>query len=124
MEQLVTQTELGSEGAKKIKDKINSLRKNPPHKLDNSDTILVYDYKKSFVEDKRNGKLSKINLPESNLMIFESSDGTRVAIRPSGTEPKIKFYFSVNTKLSSKDEFLTKKKYLNKKIKSLIKQLV
>ena len=124
MEELVTQTELGSEGAKKIKDKINSLRKNPPHKLDNSDTILVYDYKKSFVEDKRNGKLSKINLPKSNLMIFESSDGTRVAIRPSGTEPKIKFYFSVNTKLSSKEEFLTKKEYLNKKIKSLIKQLV
>ena len=124
MEELVTQTELGNEGAKKIKDKINSLRKNPPHKLDNSDTILVYDYKKSFVEDKRNGKLSNINLPKSNLMIFESSDGTRVAIRPSGTEPKIKFYFSVNTKLSSKDEFLTKKKYLNKKIKSLIKQLV
>ena len=100
MEELVTQTELGSKGAKKIKDKINSLRKNPPHKLDNSDTILVYDYKKSFVEDKRNGKLSNINLPKSNLMIF------------------------VNTKLSSKDEFLTKKKYLNKKIKSLIKQLV
>ena len=124
MEELVTQTELGSEGAKKIKDKINSLRKNPPHKLDNSDTILVYDYKKSFVEDKRNGKLSKINLPKSNLMIFESSDGTRVAIRPSGTEPKIKFYFSVNTKLSSKEEFLTKKEYLNKKIKSLIKQIV
>ena len=124
MEELVTQTELGSEGAKKIKDKINSLRKNPPHKLDNSDIILVYDYKKSFVEDKRNGKLSKINLPKSNLMIFESSDGTRVAIRPSGTEPKIKFYFSVNTKLGSKDEFLTKKEYLNKKIKSLIKQLV
>ena len=124
MEELVTQTELGSEGAKKIKDKINSLRKNPPHKLDNSDIILIYDYKKSFVEDKRNGKLSKINLPKSNLMIFESSDGTRVAIRPSGTEPKIKFYFSVNTKLGSKDEFLTKKEYLNKKIKSLIKQLV
>ena len=124
MEELVTQTELGSKGAKKIKDKINSLRKNPPHKLDNSDTILVYDYKKSFVEDKRNGKLSNINLPKSNLLIFESSDGTRVAIRPSGTEPKIKFYFSVNTKLSSKKEFLTKKKYLNKKIKSLIKQLV
>ena len=124
MEELVTQTELGSEGTKKIKDKINSLRKNPPHKLANSDTILVYDYKKSFVEDKRNGKLSKINLPKSNLMIFESSDGTRVAIRPSGTEPKIKFYFSVNTKLISKDEFLMKKEYLNKKIKSLIKQLV
>ena len=124
MEELITQTELGSEGAKKIKDKINSLRKNPPHKLDNSDTIFVYDYKKSFVEDKRNGKLSKINLPKSNLMIFESSDGTRVAIRPSGTEPKIKFYFSVNTKLSSKEEFLSKKEYLNKKIKSLIKQLL
>ena len=100
------------------------MRKNPPPKLDDSDTILVYDYKKSYVEDKRNGKLSKINLPKSNLMIFESSDGTRVAIRPSGTEPKIKFYFSVNTKLSSKEEFLIKKEYLNKKIKSLIKQLV
>ena len=124
MEKLVTQTEMGSEGSKKIKEKINSLRKNPPIRLNDSDTVLIYDYDKSLVKDNRNGKISKIELPKSNLMIFESADGTRVAIRPSGTEPKIKFYFSVNTKLKSKDDFSTKEEYLNKKINLLIKQFV
>jgi phosphoglucomutase len=57
-------------------------------------------------------------------MIFESEDGSRVAIRPSGTEPKIKFYFSVNTKLESKKDFSQKEDYLNKKINLLVDQFV
>ena len=57
-------------------------------------------------------------------MIFESEDGSRVAIRPSGTEPKIKFYFSVNTKLESKKDFSMKEDYLNKKINLLVDQFV
>ena len=124
MEKLVTQTETGSEGTKKIKNKIDSLRKNPPNKLENSKTILIYDYEKSVVKNNLSGKLSKIELPKSNLIIFESADGTRVAIRPSGTEPKIKYYFSVNTKLNSKEDFSIKEDFLNKKINLLIKQLI
>ena len=124
MEKLVTQTETGSEGTKKIKNKIDSLRKNPPNKLENSKTILIYDYEKSIVKNNLSGKLSKIELPKSNLIIFESADGTRVAIRPSGTEPKIKYYFSVNTKLNSKEDFSIKEDFLNKKINLLIKQLI
>ena len=124
MEKLVTKTEKGIKGKIKINDKINGLRENPPSNLNKSDIVLIYDYDKSLVKDIRTGKLSKIDLPKSNLMIFESSDGTRVAVRPSGTEPKIKFYFSVNTTLKSKEDFFTKQEYLNKKINLLIKQFV
>ena len=124
MEKLITKTEKGIKGKMKIKDKINGLRENPPSNLNKSDIVLIYDYDKSLVKDIRTGKLSKIDLPKSNLMIFESSDGTRVAVRPSGTEPKIKFYFSVNTTLKSKEDFFTKQEYLNKKINLLIKQFV
>ena len=92
-EKLITEIAKGKKGAKEIDDKINSFRKNPPKLLDNSSVVKIYDYKKSLLTKTKNNNLSQIKLPKSNLLIFESSDGTRVAVRPSGTEPKIKFYF-------------------------------
>ena len=123
-EKLVSQTEKGNEGFKKIKKKINSLRNNPPKNIGKSNIKFIYDYEKSSIKDVVSEKLSTIELPKSNLIIFESEDGSRVAIRPSGTEPKIKFYFSVNTKLKSKKDFSLKEDYLNKKINLLIDQFV
>ena len=123
-EKLITEIAKGKKGAKEIDDKINSFRKNPPKLLDNSSVVKIYDYKKSLLTKTKNNNLSKIKLPKSNLLIFESSDGTRVAVRPSGTEPKIKYYFSVNTKLNSKGDFNFKNDFLNKKINSLIKQFI
>ena len=123
-EKLVSQTEKGNEGFKKIKEKINSLRNNPPKNIGKSNIKFIYDYEKSSIKDVVSEKLSTIELPKSNLIIFESEDGSRVAIRPSGTEPKIKFYFSVNTKLESKKDFSLKEDYLNKKINLLIDQFV
>ena len=123
-EKLITEIAKGKKGAKEIDDKINSFRKNPPKLLDNSSVVKIYDYKKSLLTKTKNNNLSQIKLPKSNLLIFESSDGTRVAIRPSGTEPKIKYYFSVNTKLNSKGDFNFKNNFLNKKINSLIKQFI
>ena len=123
-EKLITEIAKGKKGAKEIDDKINSFRKNPPKLLDNSSVVKIYDYKKSLLTKTENKNLSQIKLPKSNLIIFESSDGTRVAVRPSGTEPKIKYYFSVNTKLNSKADFNFKNDYLNKKINSLIKQFI
>jgi len=123
-EKLITEIAKGKKGAKEIDDKINSFRKNPPKLLDNSSVVKIYDYKKSLLTKIKNNNLSQIKLPKSNLLIFESSDGTRVAVRPSGTEPKIKYYFSVNTKLNSKGDFNFKNDFLNKKINSLIKQFI
>ena len=123
-EKLITEIAKGKKGAKEIDDKINSFRKNPPKLLDNSTVVKIYDYKKSLLTKTENKNLSQIKLPKSNLIIFESSDGTRVAVRPSGTEPKIKYYFSVNTKLNSKADFNFKNDFLNKKINSLIKQFI
>ena len=123
-EKLITEIAKGKKGAKEIDDKINSFRKNPPKLLDNSSVVKIYDYKKSLLTKTENKNLSQIKLPKSNLIIFESSDGTRVAVRPSGTEPKIKYYFSVNTKLNSKGDFNFKNDFLNKKINSLIKQFI
>ena len=123
-EKLITEIAKGKKGVKEIDDKINSFRKNPPKLLDNSSVVKIYDYKKSLLTKTKNNNLSKIKLPKSNLLIFESSDGTRVAVRPSGTEPKIKYYFSVNTKLKSKADFNFKNDFLNKKINSLIKQFI
>ena len=123
-EKLITEIAKGKKGVKEIDDKINSFRKNPPKLLDNSSVVKIYDYKKSLLTKTENNNLSQIKLPKSNLIIFESSDGTRVAVRPSGTEPKIKYYFSVNTKLNSKGDFNFKNDFLNKKINSLIKQFI
>ena len=123
-EKLITEIAKGKKGAKEIDDKKNSFRKNPPKLLDNSSVVKIYDYKKSLLNKTKNNHLSQIKLPKSNLLIFESSDGTRVAVRPSGTEPKIKFYFSVNTKLNSKEDFNFKNDFLNKKINSLIKKFI
>lgn len=123
-EKLITEIAKGKKGVKEIDDKINSFRKNPPKLLDNSSVVKIYDYKKSLLTKTENKNLSQIKLPKSNLLIFESSDGTRVAVRPSGTEPKIKYYFSVNTKLNSKGDFNFKNDFLNKKINSLIKQFI
>ena len=123
-EKLITEIAKGKKGVKEIDDKINSFRKNPPKLLDNSTVVKIYDYKKSLLTKTENKNSSQIKLPKSNLIIFESSDGTRVAVRPSGTEPKIKYYFSVNTELNSKADFNFKNDFLNKKINSLIKQFI
>ena len=123
-EKLVSITEKGEKGFKKISETINSLRKNPPEKLANDDLIKIYDYKDSLLTDKLNNVSSILNFPQSNLLIFESSNGTKVAVRPSGTEPKIKYYFSVNTNLDKKNDFKIKDELLNKKINLLIEQFV
>ena len=101
-EKLVSITEKGEKGFKKISETINSLRDNPPNRLADDPIIKIYDYKESLLTDKLNNVSSILNFPKSNLLIFESSNGTKVAVRPSGTEPKIKYYFSVNTNLDKK----------------------
>ncbi len=123
-EKLLSITEKGEKGFKKISEKINSLRDNPPNRLADDPIIKIYDYRESLLNDKLNNCSSILNFPKSNLLIFESSNGTRVAVRPSGTEPKIKYYFSVNANLNTKNDFKIKDELLNKKINLLIEEFI
>ena len=81
------------------------------------------DYDKAILKDIRTGKETKIDLPTSNVLIYQTENGTRIAARPSGTEPKIKFYFSVNTPLDSRENAKTVEAALNAKIQRIIKEM-
>ena len=78
---------------------MNSFRNEPPKTIGNSQIIKIDDFESSTSIDCKTNSKAKILLPKSNVLIFTTLDGTKVALRPSGTEPKIKFYFSVNMKL-------------------------
>ena len=121
-ERLVSIEKKGIRGLSEIKSIMESLRTKPIDKLVGSEMILIQDFEKSEERNFKSGKKSILNFPKSNVLIFESKDGTRVAVRPSGTEPKIKFYFSVNMKLESKEKFEKSNQILEKKIDNLISE--
>ena len=121
-ERLVSIEKKGIRGLSEIKSIMESLRTKPIDKLVGSEMILIQDFEKSEERNFKSGKKSILNFPKSNVLIFESKDGTRVAARPSGTEPKIKFYFSVNMKLESKEKFEKSNQILEKKIDNLISE--
>lgn len=104
-EKLVSFTKKGKEGAQEIQQMMRDLRKKPPVELDGSPVIIIEDYLNSTLENKKNQTTSELNFPKSDVIILEAADGTRVAARPSGTEPKIKFYFSVQQKTFSAVEY-------------------
>jgi phosphoglucomutase len=83
---------------------------------------FIKDFESSSKQDPVNGNSSKLDFPKSNVLIFEAEDGTTVAARPSGTEPKIKFYISVNSKLESKSDYLKIDTLLENKIERVIKE--
>ena len=121
-ERLVSIEKKGIKGLIEIKSIMDSLRTKPIDKLVGSEMILIQDFEKSEERNFKSGKKSILNFPKSNVLIFESKDGTRVAVRPSGTEPKIKFYFSVNMKLESKEKFENSNQILERKIDNLISE--
>ena len=81
---------------------------------------FLFDYESSICKNLISGEESKIELPKSNVLIYETTEGTRMAARPSGTEPKIKFYFSVNGALNSVEEAESKEAQLDQKIQDII----
>ena len=121
-ERLISIEKKGIKGLSEIKSIMKNLRAKPIKKLMGSEMILVQDYEKSEELNMKTGHKSILDFPKSNVLIFESKDGTRVAIRPSGTEPKIKFYFSVNMKLKSKNMFEIFDKILDEKIDNLVSE--
>ena len=119
-EKLFTLKKEGKKGAQEIKNILSNLKSNPPEKLLDDKTLFIEDYESSIKTNVETGEESIINLPKTNMIIFESQNGFRVAVRPSGTEPKIKYYFSVNCSLNNKSEFLQKNKLLNEKLSQLL----
>ena len=104
-EKLVSFTKKGKQGAEEIQEMMRDLRNQPPAELDGSPVVFVEDYLLGSLENKKDKKTTLLDFPKSDVIILESVDGTRVAARPSGTEPKIKFYFSVRLKSFSIEKF-------------------
>ena len=121
-EKLISVEKKGAEGLKEISSIMNKLRNSKIKSLDGSKLISFKDFQSSLEINQINGKINNLDFPKSNVLIFESEDGTTVAARPSGTEPKIKFYFSVNTDLKSKKDYDRVNQILNNKIVNLTEE--
>ena len=122
-ERLVSVVKKGKAGAEDINKMMENFRSNPPKTINRSKVVKIKDYLTGKELNVKTGKTKNINLPKSNVLQFFTGDGTKVSMRPSGTEPKIKFYFSVKDKLKSKEDFDAVNEKLEKKIDAVIKSL-
>lgn len=119
-ETLISITKKGMNGQKEIADMMEAYRKNPPTEINGSKVMEIIDYEKQVGKDFESGDSWETGLPKSNVLQFITEDGSKISARPSGTEPKIKFYFSVKTTLKKKEDFDTKFAELEKKIEGII----
>jgi len=122
-EKLINIVRKGKEGADEIKTMMTGYRNNPPKMINNSKVIMINDYEKQISHDFLKGIKTPIDLVKSDVLQFFLEDGSKISVRPSGTEPKIKFYFSVNTTLKSADKFEETEKFLDQRIDSIIKDM-
>jgi phosphoglucomutase len=122
-EKLINIVRKGKEGADEIKAMMTGYRNNPPEMINNSRVVQVNDYEKQVSYDILKGTKTKISLIKSDVLQFILADGSKISVRPSGTEPKIKFYFSVNSKLVSIDKFEETEKILDKRISDIISDM-
>jgi phosphoglucomutase len=119
-EDLISITKKGMDGQQQIAAMMESYRSNPPKVINGSDVVQLLDYELRKGRNLKTGEEWEIKLPKSNVLQFLLADGTLISARPSGTEPKIKFYFSVNTKLKSPADFDKANQELDSKIKAII----
>lgn len=122
-EYLVSITRKGIAGLQEIDNMMERFRNSPPDSLDGSDVVLVHDYLKQKSFDQISHLRHDLNLPKSNVLQYILKDGTKISIRPSGTEPKIKFYFGLKTKLGSIAEFEKTSQWLDNKVNAIKKEL-
>ncbi|MBO5854568.1 MAG: phospho-sugar mutase [Bacteroidales bacterium] len=120
-EGLLSLTKKGISGSEEIKNMMHKFRNEPPKEILGSKIIEIKDYKTSVCKNINAGLETTINLPKSDVLQFFTEDGTKISIRPSGTEPKIKFYFGIKTKLNNIADFEVVNNELNDKINNLIK---
>jgi len=122
-EHLISITKKGMDGQQQIAAMMEDYRKNPPAVLAGADVTQLLDYEKQTGKNLKTGESWKIELPQSNVLQFLLGDGTKISARPSGTEPKIKFYFTVNTKINNTTEFEGAWNQLDNKIRQIIKDM-
>ncbi|MFS4448632.1 phospho-sugar mutase [Maribacter sp. 2307UL18-2] len=122
-EHLVSLTKKGISGAAEIKQMLEDFRDNPVESVAGSKVRWIEDYNTSIAKNVITGAEKIMDLPKSNVLIYETEDGTRVAARPSGTEPKVKFYISTNTTLENANEFKKVNATLDSKIATILSEL-
>lgn len=122
-EHLVALTKKGISGAEEIKQMLIDFKNNPVESVAGSKVKWIEDYNTSIATNVITKEEKVIDLPKSNVLIYETEDGTRIAARPSGTEPKVKFYISTNMQLANVDDFNKVNAALEVKIKTILSEL-
>jgi len=122
-ESLISITKKGMNGQKEIAEMMTAYRSQPPSSINGSPVVELLDYQLRSGKNLQTGESWPIRLPESNVLQFILEDGTKISARPSGTEPKIKFYFSVHTRLSNAADFDRAHAELNARIEGVIKDM-
>lgn len=123
LEDLISITKKGMRGQEEIAEMMQGYRDNPPTIINNSPVVLLLDYQMQKGKNLQTGEEWDIKLPKSNVLQFILQDGSKISARPSGTEPKIKFYFSVNDKLNSHSEYENVLNSLQLKINGIIQSM-
>jgi phosphoglucomutase len=122
-EHLISITKKGMEGLAEINQMMVSLRENPVKEINGQRVIMLEDYKSAIAKNLLTGEEETMNIPKADVLIYYTEDGSKICARPSGTEPKIKFYISVNTTLDSVENFTETEADLNNKIKNISKTM-
>jgi len=122
-ERLLSITRKGKEGSEEIKKMMEGYRTTPPRAINGSPIVMIKDYVKQLTFDVEKGSEEKINLPKSDVLQFLLTDGSKISVRPSGTEPKIKFYFSVRADFPDMNKFDEMNASLDRRIDAIIKDL-
>jgi phosphoglucomutase len=123
LEGLLAVVKKGMSGADEIKKIMERFRNDPPELVNGSKIILIKDYQESFSRNLVNGEQKKIDLPKSNVLQFFLEDGSKISMRPSGTEPKIKFYIGVKDRLDKTEEYDRINAALKSKIQAILDDL-
>ena len=122
-EYLISLVKKGISGSEEIAQMMKNLRENPLKEIGGEKVTMIHDIQTSISHIVATGKVSTLNIPKSNVLIYYTENGTKIAARPSGTEPKIKFYFSVNTPLERIEDFEATQKILDNKIQKIVNEL-
>ncbi len=122
-ELLVSLTKKGKSGVEEIREMMRNLRENPPQSIAGEQVVTITDYLEGTETDTASGTQRPIEFPESNVLQFFTEKGTKLSARPSGTEPKIKFYFSVNDELPDRSDFAQKWEALGQKVDSIVEEM-
>ena len=120
-EALISVTKKGKDGAEQIQELMNQFRTNPPKEMNGSEVEMIYDVKNASISYPKTQKVEVLDLDKSNVMQFYLADGSKISARPSGTEPKIKYYFSVNTTISNTADYRKVEKVLLENLEGLKK---